>query len=135
MTFRRLLTIGISTVALVAGVQTVAGAAAGAATCATNNLCLFQNTNFNANSAGVSVDLDNLGTTNLGVNLGQAAIKFNDEMSSWQSRRTKYSAWTVDTGGDGTSHCMNPQWDVSSMRSKENDQASTVILYGNNFSC
>lgn len=64
---------------------------------------------------------------------------FNDQMSSWRSRRALDARWYYDYSGTGTSRCMesgSSNSDVGSgLWNTDNDEMSSFRIYTNDTSC
>lgn len=61
---------------------------------------------------------------------------FNDMASSWANRSAARDAeWYYDINLQGDSGCMNVVTSVSSMGWRDNDEASSGIIYSNSSVC
>lgn len=60
---------------------------------------------------------------------------FNDQMSSWRNRKNKDAKWAWDVGGGGVQRCMNANSSSSYVGSGDNDEASSIRIFGSNTIC
>jgi hypothetical protein len=60
---------------------------------------------------------------------------FNDQMSSWRNHKNKDAKWTWDSGGGGTERCMQANSSSSFVGSGDNDEASSIRIFGSDTAC
>ncbi|MFI7589284.1 peptidase inhibitor family I36 protein [Spongisporangium articulatum] len=98
--------------------------------CIAGYVCYFENTNYGGRVLQFSA---------IGLVSSMATYSFNDQMSSWRSRRSLDARWYYDTGGSGTSRCVesiSSNADVGAgVFNADNDEMSSARIYDNDNVC
>lgn len=98
--------------------------------CASGYVCFWENASYGGRR---------LQFQDTGLRSSMADYSFNDQMSSWRSRRSLDARWYYNTGGDGTSRCMESGAANSNVGDGglnfDNDEMSSFRIYTNDTSC
>lgn len=98
--------------------------------CPSGWVCLFQDKNY----AGRMLKFQDVG-----LNGDMRDYSFNDQMSSWRSRRALDARWYYDYNGSGTSRCMesvSSNTDVGAgFFNADNDEMSSFRIYSTDDRC
>lgn len=98
--------------------------------CASGYVCFWENKGYGGRR---------LQFQDTGLRSSMADYSFNDQMSSWRSRRSLDARWYYNTGGDGTSRCMESGAANSDVGAGglnfDNDEMSSFRIYNDDTSC
>lgn len=98
--------------------------------CDSGYLCFFADKSYNGRM---------LQFRDTGLRSDMRDYSFNDQMSSWRSRRGLDARWYYDAGGSGTSRCiesLTANSDVGSgIWNTDNDEMTSFRIYSNDTSC
>lgn len=109
----------------------------GLSACSSGYVCLYETDNYN--TGPYDHDKRMLQYRGLGGDHNVEDYGFEDKMSSWYNRRGYDARWFYDEYYDGTNHgisyCMNTGAKAPKLALKDNDQLSSLYIYGRTTAC
>lgn len=119
-------------------IPTAARAEHNSSGCDDTYVCLFQHRDFNHNDSSGSVkqfrQCNVSGDSNCDWQ-DLADFGFNDQMSSWYSKRIYDAKWAWNSDGSGTRRCIESLSSTSYVGDGDNDEASAIKIFDRDDVC